>query len=165
VAAPKFEFRSILTRNLLDPVRDTAKPFTFVHCRDTKEVFFTDAEGNYINFGSILAAVMNGSLPLALPASPVAGPQGPAGKDGATGSRGPKGESIVGPQGPKGGRGDVLIPNESELAAAVIELRQKLARVKAKMFLEMERNLHPSVHPNVRAHVKRLLVQVQKELL
>jgi hypothetical protein len=161
VAAPKFEFKSILTKNLLDPARHKGSPFTFVHCRDTKEVFFTDAEGNYINFGSILAAVMNGTQPLALPASPVAGPVGPAGKDGAPGSQGPKGESIVGPQGPKGDRGDVLIPNESELAAEVLALRRERAKMQAVMLLAMERC--EQLHPSTRAHIRLFLSQVKKD--
>jgi hypothetical protein len=126
VAVPKFEFRSILTRNVLDPVRHKGSPFTFVHCRDTKEVFFTDAEGNYINFGSILAAVMSGTLPLALPASPVAGPQGPAGKDGATGSQGPIG--LTGATGPAGPKADLLIPTDTEIGAALEVLRKQRAQ-------------------------------------
>jgi hypothetical protein len=161
MSAPKFEFKSILTRRLIDPARHKGSPFTFVHCRDTKEVFFTDAEGNYINFGSILAAVMNGSLPLALPASPVAGPQGPAGRDGATGSQGPKGESIVGPRGEKGDRGDVLIPNESELAAEVLALRQQRARLQAVFLLAAERS--EKLHPSTRAHMRLFLAQVKKD--
>jgi hypothetical protein len=163
VAAQRFEFKSILTRNLLSPERCKGSPFTFVHCRDTKEVFFTDGEGNYINFGSILAAVMNGSLPLALPASPVAGPQGPAGKDGATGNQGPKGDSIVGPKGDKGDRGDVLIPNESELAAAVIALRSQRAKVQAALLLEVSRA--KGLHPKHRIYVEGVIKRLQKEIL
>jgi hypothetical protein len=158
VAAPKFDFRSILTRNLLDPARHAGKSFTFVHCRDTKEVFFTDAEGNYINFGSILAAVMNGTLPLALPASPVAGPKG---EKGDTGAQGPKGDTIVGPRGEKGDRGDVLIPNESELAAEVLALRQQRARLQAVFILAAERN--EKLHPSTRAHMRLFLAQVKKD--
>ena len=161
MAAPKFEFKSILTRNLLDPARHTGKPFTFVHCRDTKEVFFTDAEGNYINFGSILAAVMNGSLPLALPASPVAGPQGLKGDRGPQGPAGRDGATIVGPQGPKGDRGDVLIPNESELAAEVLALRQQRARLQAVFLLAAERS--EKLHPSTRAHMRLFLAQVKKD--
>jgi hypothetical protein len=159
--APKFEFKSMLTRKLLDPARHKGSPFTFVHCRDTKEVFFTDAEGNYINFGSILAAVMNGSLPLALPASPVAGPQGPRGETGAQGPPGRDGESIVGPRGEKGERGDVLIPNESELAAEVIRLRQERARLQAVHLLAIERC--EKLHPSTRVHIRLFLAQVKKD--
>jgi hypothetical protein len=137
VPAPKFEFKSILTRNLLDPERHKGSPFTFVHCRDTKEVFFTDAEGNYINFGSILAAVMNGTLPLALPASPVAGPQGPKGD---TGAQGPAGESIVGPQGPAGPQGDLLIPTETQIGKALEALRERDARFRAALRKRMADN-------------------------
>jgi hypothetical protein len=141
VAAPKFEFKSVLTRNLLDPERHKGTPFTFVHCRDTKEVFFTDADGNYINFGSILAAVMNGSLPMALPASPVAGPQGPQGIPG------PKGESIVGPQGPQGipgPQGDLKVVGDAEILAALNELKAQRARHIAAIRHAIEENKHPS---------------------
>jgi hypothetical protein len=161
MSLPKFEFKSAISRNILSPERSKGNPFCFVFCRDTKEVFFTDAEGNYINFGSILAAVMNGTLPLALPASPVAGPQGPAGKDGAPGTQGPKGDSIVGPAGPKGDRGDVLIPNDSELAAEVIALRQQRARLQAVMLLALERS--EKLPPSTRAHVKLFLQQVKQD--
>jgi hypothetical protein len=51
------------------------------------------------------------------------------GKDGAPGRDGVDGQSIVGPQGP---RGEVLIPNESELAAVVITLRAEMVRQRAK---------------------------------
>jgi hypothetical protein len=163
MSAAKFEFKSILTRRLLDPVRHKGSPFTFVHCRDTKEVFFTDAEGNYINFGSILAAVVNGSLPLALPASPVAGPQGPRGDTGAQGPPGRDGADSTVP-GPKGDKGDLLVPTDAEMRAAVTALRLQLARVRAAMFLEMERILHPSCHPNVRAHIKGALQRIKKEI-
>jgi hypothetical protein len=83
----KFDFKSVLTRNLLpgmsgsaggDPTaRGRGTPFTFYHARDTKEVFFSDAEGNLINLGSLIASVLDGSTPLAFPA------QGCAGRDGA----------------------------------------------------------------------------------
>jgi|HubBroStandDraft_2_1064218.scaffolds.fasta_scaffold140562_3 hypothetical protein len=161
--APKFEFKSILTRKVLDPARQKGTPFTFVHCRDTKEVFFTDAEGNYINFGSILAAVMNGSLPLALPASPVAGPQGPQGSTGPQGPAGKDGASIVGPRGEKGDRGDVLIPNESELAASVLQLRSQRAKVQAALLVEIERSAN--LHPNHRIHVRGVINRLQKEII
>ena len=159
--APKFEFKSILSRNLLDPARHTGKPFTFVHCRDTKEVFFTDAEGNYINFGSILAAVMSGLLPLALPASPVAGPAGRDGKDGADSTvPGPQGGA--GPQGIPGPKGDLLIPTNDELAAAMTALRQKQINVQAAFLNEIQRL--PSLHPNTRIHVKNALDRIKKEI-
>ena len=162
MAAPKFDFKSILTRNVLDPARQKGKPFTFVHCRDTKEVFFTDAEGNYINFGSILAAVMNGSLPLALPASPVAGPQGPKGD---TGAQGPKGDTIVGPAGPQGPKADLLIPTDTELGAAVAELRSQRAKVQAALLLEIERNTNSRMHPNHRAHMRAMINRLQKVII
>ena len=160
MAAPKFEFRSILTRNLLDPARHKGSPFTFVHCRDTKEVFFTDAEGNYINFGSILAAVMTGSLPLALPASPVAGPSGPAGRDGATGSQGPIG--LTGATGPAGPKGDIFIPTDSELAAEVAVIRKAFLRAQARLFSEMQASEH--LGGTARFHVQTMLKKIRKEL-
>src|ERR1700693_2796093 len=108
----KFDFKSLVTKNAMpgmsgaaggDPTaRGKGQPFCFYHCRDTKEVFFSDAEGNLVNFGSVLDAVMNGTTPLALPW------QGTAGRDGAPG---PKGEDSVvpgppGAQGPQGERGE-----------------------------------------------------------
>ena len=213
MAVQKFDFKSVLCKALLpgggDPLaRGQGTPFTFYHARDTKEVFVSDANGNLINLGSLIASALDGSIPLAFPAQGCAGADGapglpgergprgfagadgrngadsqvpgPPGRDGATivgpqGPKGDKGDSIVGPQGPagasivgprgeKGERGDVLIPNESELARAVIQLRLQLARVRAALFLGMESNLHPSVHPNVRAHVKNVLNSIQKEI-
>jgi hypothetical protein len=158
--APKFEFKSMLTRKLLDPARHKGSPFTFVHCRDTKEVFFTDAEGNYINFGSILAAVMNGTLPMALPASPVAGPQGPAGRDGAQGPIGLTGRD--GAQGPQGPQGSLLIPTDAEVAEAYKALRQKLARIQAKHLMEVERS--EALSPSTRAHVRNVLARIKQEI-
>jgi Collagen triple helix repeat (20 copies) len=87
--------------------------------------------------------------------SSVPGPAGPAGRQGERGIRGEKGEtgsqgpagkdgidgqSIVGPQGPKGDRGDCTIPNDSELAAAVLNLRKKHAAILAKIAYELELN-------------------------
>jgi hypothetical protein len=159
---PKFDFKSILSRNLLDPQRHVGTPFTFVHCRDTKQVFFTDAVGNYIDFGSILAAVMNGSLPLALPASPVAGPKGEQGLQGIPGQAGRDGVGWQGQRGEKGERGDVLIPNDSELAAAVIALRSKLAKIQAKILLEISKA--KGLHPSHRQQVLLTLKRVQQEI-
>jgi hypothetical protein len=161
MSQPKFEFKSMLTRKLLDPARHKGSPFTFIHCRDTKEVFFTDAEGNYINFGSILAAVMNGSLPLALPASPVAGPQGRDGKDGKD-SVVPGPQGIPGPMGPAGPQGSLLIPTDAELADAYKALRQKLARIQAKHLMEVERSEH--LTPSTRAHVRNVLARIKQEI-
>jgi hypothetical protein len=118
-------------------------------------MFFTDSVGNFVNFGSVLAAVLNGTEPLALPASPVAGPKGEKG-DTVVGPAGPAGESIVGPKGDQGDRGD-----ESELAAAVTELRQQRAKLQAVMLLAMERC--EKLHPSTRAHIKLFLAQVKKD--
>lgn len=78
----------------------------------------------------------------------VPGPAGPVGRQGERGVKGEKGErgevgpagkdgkdgqSIVGPAGPKGDRGDCLIPNDSEVAAALIALRQKHAAALARI--------------------------------
>ena len=49
------------------------------------------------------------------------------------GRNGRDGVSIVGPAGPKGDRGDCLIPNDSEVAAALIALRQKHAAALARI--------------------------------
>ena len=159
MGAPKFEFKSVLTRNLLDPARHKGSPFTFVHCRDTKEVFFTDAEGNYINFGSILAAVMNGSLPLALPASPVAGPQGPRGE------RGEPGATVVGPAGPQGipgPQGSLLIPTDTEIGVALKELRLHNAKIHAA-FLEGMLKAESLKNTTVGVHLKLILEQIKRD--
>jgi hypothetical protein len=111
--------------------------------------------------------------------STVAGPQGPAGakgsngqpgaagKDGADGRNGKDGKdsTVAGPQGPQGiagpagPRGDVLIPTESELAAAVIELRQQRAKIQAALLLAISESKTTS--PVVRAHLQRHLTQIK----
>jgi hypothetical protein len=57
--------------------------------------------------------------------------------DGAPGRDGVDGRSIIGPQGP---RGDVLIPNDSEVAASLLALRQKHARSLAAIQVALEAN-------------------------
>jgi hypothetical protein len=74
---------------------------------------------------------------------------GADGKDGAPGAQGP--------------RGDVLIPNESELAAAVIALRQRIARIQAAHLVEIERSR--SLDPSTRAHIRNVLERVRREIL
>lgn len=58
------------------------------------------------------------------------------GKDGKDGNDGKNG-AVPGPQGP---RGEVLIPNESELAAAVTQLRAEKARFLAAIGIQMHDN-------------------------
>jgi hypothetical protein len=163
MAALKFDFRSILTKNLLDEKRHKGTPFTFVHCRDTKQVFFTDAEGNYIDFGSILAAVMNGTLPLALPASPVAGPQGPQGLKGDKGENGVGWQGARGEKGEKGDKGDVFVPTDSELSVAIAEYRSKYAKIQAALLTEIEQT--KDLHPHHRAHLQNVLARLKREIL
>jgi hypothetical protein len=84
----------------------------------------------------------------------IQGPAGPAGKDG---------KSIMGPAGPTGAqgpRGDVLIPNDSELAAAVIALRQERTRVQAALLEEISRS--NSLPTSTRRHVQFTLQRVKK---
>jgi hypothetical protein len=162
--APKFQMKSLLTKNVLhggDPLqRGKGEPFTFYWCRDTHEMFFTDSVGNFVNFGSLLASVLDGSLPLALPASPVAGPQGPAGRDGAQGPIGLTG--ATGAQGPAGPRGEIFIPSTEELAAAVIEYRRKHIAIQAALLTEIAKAEH--LHPSTRVHIRGVLARIQKEV-
>jgi hypothetical protein len=145
MAAIKFDFKSVLCKSAMpgmsgaaggDPtVRGRAPAFTFYYTRDTKEVFFSDAEGNLINLGSVIASVLDGSTPLALPW------QGTAGRDGVPG---PKGEDSVvpgpqGPQGPRGERGEkgepgsVLYVGPAEIEQAAKRLREQKAHILAKI--------------------------------
>jgi hypothetical protein len=96
------------------------------------------------------------------PGQSIIGPQGRPGRDGATGATGPRGEkgdSIIGPQGP---RGDCLVPNESELAAAVIELRQQKAHAQAA-FLQGLNDAGSIQHAGARAMVIARLNEVKKD--
>jgi hypothetical protein len=162
--APKFNMLSLLTKNVLhggDPTaRGVGQPLTFYWCRDTREMFLTDSVGNFINIGSLFASVLDGSLPLALPASPVAGPKGEKGDTGATGATGAQG--LRGEKGEKGEKGDFSIPTDSEIAQAMVELRSKQARIQAALYNEMLRL--PSLHGNSRIHVKNALDRIKKEL-
>jgi hypothetical protein len=126
VAAPKLELKSLLTKHVLpgsgNPLeRGVGQPLTFYWCRDSHEMYFTDAKGNFVNLGSLLAYAIDGSTPLAFPAIGCAGRDGaqgikgdrgftgPAGADGrhgrdsqVPGPPGRDGTSIVGPQGERG---------------------------------------------------------------
>jgi hypothetical protein len=149
----KFDFKSVLTRNLLpgmsgsaggDPTaRGRGTPFTFYHARDTKEVFFSDAEGNLINLGSLIASVLDGSTPLAFPAQGCAGRDGAPGRDGADGKSGRDGanstvpgpaSTVPGPQGPPGQsiRGEQGPPGP-DTASVLAEVRQALAELRGQV--------------------------------
>ena len=95
------------------------------------------------------------------PGQSIIGPQGRPGRDGKDSTvPGPKGEKgVIGPQGP---RGDVLIPNDSELAAAVIALRQKLATVQAA-FLQGMMDAGNIKHAGVRSLVTKKLEIVKRD--
>jgi len=94
------------------------------------------------------------------------GPQGAAGRDGRDGADsivpGPKGDSIVGPRGEKGERGDVLIPNESELAAAVKELRLQKAKIHAS-FLEGMLKAKSLKNTTAGKHLELILEQIKRD--
>jgi len=93
-----------------------------------------------------------------------AGLPGPAGKPGADstvpGPAGKNGQSIVGPAGPQGPKGDIYIPNESELAAAVIEYRQRWARMQAAFIEEISNS--KALPASARIHVTNVLTRVKK---
>jgi hypothetical protein len=84
------------------------------------------------------------------------GPQGPAGKDGIDG------QSIVGPQGPKGDRGDCTIPNDSEVASALLALRKKHAALLAKIKYDLE--LIGKSHGGLNQGLKIVLQGIQRDL-
>jgi hypothetical protein len=90
---------------------------------------------------------------------------GPAGKNGADstvpGPAGKDGQSIVGPAGPQGPRGDCLIPNNSELAAAVIAYRQKHAAIQASLLTEISKA--KNLPASTRLHVTNVLNRVKRE--
>jgi hypothetical protein len=97
------------------------------------------------------------------------GPQGPAARDGRDGAdstvpgpAGKDGQSIVGSAGPQGPRGDIFIPNESELQAAVLAYRQKYARIQAALLEEISKNLR-NRNASTRLHISNALNRVKKE--
>jgi Collagen triple helix repeat (20 copies) len=112
--------------------------------------------------------------------SSVPGPQGPTGRQGERGVKGEKGErgevgpagkdgidgqSIVGPQGPKGDRGDCTIPNDSEVAEALLTLRKKHAAVLAKIQYELELNgqrKHGGLKTTLDAILKTIEIEAKK---
>jgi hypothetical protein len=109
--------------------------------------------------------------------SSVPGPAGPTGRQGERGVRGEKGEtgsqgpagkdgidgrSIVGPQGPKGDRGDCTIPNESELASALLALRKKHAKLLAKIKYDLE--LIGKSHGGLNQGLKIVFEGIQRDL-
>jgi hypothetical protein len=91
---------------------------------------------------------------------------GPAGKDGrdstVPGPAGKDGQAIVGPAGPQGTRGDVMIPNDSELAAAVIAYRQKHAKIQAALLVEISKS--KTLPASARVHVTNVLNKIKKEI-
>ncbi len=92
------------------------------------------------------------------------GPQGAQGIPGKNGTNGVDGKSIVGPQGPKGDKGDpgeVLYVGPAELEAAVKQLREEKARVRAALLSNILGS--EVIHPTVRQLLKSHLERVQRE--
>jgi len=163
VAAVKFALKNILTRRLLPGgdapgQRGKAPAFTAYFCRDDKSLWISDAEGNLISISDLLAGA---GAPRTFPFVPTIGPQGPQGIPGATGPAGPIG--ATGPQGEKGEPGSLLVPTNTEIAAAMLALRQKQINVQAALFNEMLRL--PTLPTNQRIHVKNALERIKKEIL
>jgi hypothetical protein len=77
-------------------------------------------------------------------------------RDGADGK---DGQSIVGPQGP---RGDCTIPNDSEVASALLALRRNHARVLAKVKYELE--LAGKQNRGIDAVLKAVLQAIERDL-
>jgi hypothetical protein len=61
----------------------------------------------------------------------------------------------------KGERGDVMIPNNSELAAAVIAYRKKYANIQATLLEEISKS--KNLRPSTRLHVQNALNRVKRE--
>lgn len=106
--------------------------------RDTNSIWFTARNGVVFCLSDVLDGVVAHTPPR-------------HGRDGEPGAKGDKGDSIIGPagkdgqsiigpQGPKGDRGDMLIPNESEITASVLQLRADKAHFLAAVQLAFERN-------------------------
>ena len=90
------------------------------------------------------------------------GATGKPGKDGAQGPQGERGtQGPAGPRGEKGVRGDVMIPNSDELAAAVIAYRQKHARIQAALLEEISNS--KNLPASTRIHVQNTLKRIKRE--
>jgi hypothetical protein len=97
------------------------------------------------------------------------GDRGLPGRDGkdstVPGPQGPPGESIVGPRGEKGERGDVLIPNETELQQAVIALRLKLLEQRAAFVGRILQGIKDNESGNkVQQHFSRHLESILRDI-
>jgi hypothetical protein len=96
------------------------------------------------------------------------GPQGPAGADGRDGKDGadstvPGPQGIAGPAGPAGPQGDLLIPTDTEIGQALLQLRSQRAKVQAAILIEVERCA--AIHPSHRAHVRGVINRLQKAII
>lgn len=80
------------------------------------------------------------------------------GKDGRDG--------VTGPQGENGGRGDVLIPNETELQQAVIGLRRKLLEQRAAFLAVINQRIveNNNASNKVQQHFAKLLEYVKRDI-
>jgi hypothetical protein len=111
--------------------------------------------------------------------STVPGPTGPRGERGAAGRDGDRGKpgvdgkdstiaGPVGPQGPAGPRGekgepgDVVFPTALQVANALVELRQRYARIQAALLLEMA-NSKSIKSASTRLHLQNTLNRIKRE--
>jgi hypothetical protein len=115
MARTRFELKSIVSHHLLPGVdsvadRGNGVPMTFYWTKDTHELWLAGADGKMACVTELLLG-------------------GEGSKNKVSMIKGDRGER--GDQGLQGIPGDVLIPNESALAAAVIQLRADKARFQA----------------------------------
>ena len=89
------------------------------------------------------------------------GYKGECGERGENGEHGDRGER--GEKGEPGLNGDVLVPNEAELADAVISLRAKLSRWIAAVALAKERNAQRKTEA-LRSVVNSVLVKITNDV-
>jgi hypothetical protein len=151
-----------------------AEPGTVVFCTSTKLAYLALGDGTLFQLDGLLS-MQPGQPAVGPPGEP--GPTGAAGRDGMTGPRGERGTDgrsctcqnqgeqgpagPRGPAGPAGPRGDCLIPNEGELAAAAIAYRQKHAKVQAALLEEISKS--KNLRTSTRLHVQNVLNRVKQE--
>lgn len=162
MAAIKFDLKNILTHRLLPGgdlpgERGKAAPFTAYFCRDDKSLWISDSDGNLISISDLLAGA---SAPRTFPYVPTVGPQGPQGIPGATGARGAPGPP--GPQGIPGPKGDLLVPTDTEIGAALKELRLQKAKTHAA-FLEAMVKVKSLKNTTAGTHLRLILEQIKRE--